>query len=111
MATEIADRNNPSVQMVVNADGSINVIGTVTTNPNPTESTQYELQGWPSNGSIIYLTKSKNDGKWLTVEVDATNETMRYANESNNPTMTSYDLAYAARESLTYEKIEDLTGL
>ena len=73
----------------------------------------YTLQDVDQPSSTLdYLGKEKNDGTWLVVEIDSSSgNSFRYANESNNNSYTTYTTAYAARASLTYDLLEELTGL
>lgn len=65
--------------------------------------------------NVTYLGKVKADGvangTWLIVKIDSTGNfpTFRYANISNNPTLTTYALAWAARTTATYNYINLLT--
>jgi hypothetical protein len=57
----------------------------------------------------MYLGKAKADGTYLIFKY--TDTTARMANISNNPTVLTYEDAWTARESLTYDYIFNLTEL
>lgn len=61
--------------------------------------------------SVTYFCKMKPDGKWLFMKIDETGNfpTFTYANVSNNPTLTDYATAFAARTTATYESLNNLT--
>ncbi|MCK4500866.1 hypothetical protein KAU11_10225 [Candidatus Babeliales bacterium] len=65
-----------------------------------------------SDSNINYIGKEKKDGKWLIQQMDETSGIiMTYGNESNNGTYTTYTTAWAARESLVFTLLENLTNL
>lgn len=48
--------------------------------------------------TLTYLGKETKDGEWLIVSIDSTSGvTMTYATVTNNPTVTTYADAWAAR--------------
>jgi len=61
--------------------------------------------------NVNYLGKIKSDGTWLIVKIDSTGnfDTLRYANVSNNGTLSTYALAWAARTTATYGYLNTLT--
>jgi len=62
------------------------------------------------DAATSYFGLSDKDGKWLLKKfVDAAG-TMRYANESNNPTVTDYSTAWTNRATLNYNLFGDLTN-
>jgi hypothetical protein len=63
--------------------------------------------------NVTYLGKMKTDGTYLIVKIDETGNfpTFRYANVSNNATLTTYALAWAARTTATYNYLNVLTGV
>lgn len=62
--------------------------------------------------STTYVGKETAEGKWLIVSIDESSGTvLRYANVSNNSGYTTYSSAWTARASLTYDYIENLTGV
>lgn len=62
------------------------------------------------DAATAYFGLSDKDGKWLLKKfVDAAG-TMRYANESNNPTITDYSTAWTNRATLNYNLFGDLTN-
>ena len=76
------------------------------------EAIQYELMNVDDSGAVVYLCKQKNDGTWLFVEIDESSDNaFRYANESNNSAYPDYATAFTDRTTLTYELLEELTGL
>ena len=77
------------------------------------ESALYKTQAIDdyTTASVTYICKMKADGTWLFTKIDETGNfpTFTYANVSNNATMTTYDLAYADRTTLTYGLLNTLT--
>ena len=72
-------------------------------------SDDYSFTDSTSSGSYDYYGFVKADGTWLIKRLTASGDlSMRIATIDNNPTMISYTLAWAAYESLTYDKVEDL---
>lgn len=62
------------------------------------------------DAATAYFGLSDKDGKWLVKKfVDAAG-TMRYANESNNPTVTDYSTGWTNRATLNYNLFGDLTN-
>jgi hypothetical protein len=53
----------------------------------------------------------KADGTWLFLKLDETGSflTITYANISNNPALTDYATAYAARTTATYGLLNTVT--
>ena len=64
-----------------------------------------------ASSTLTYLGKEKNNGTWLVVSIDSSTGQFRFANVSNNSSLTTYTTAYAARATLTYDILENLTGL
>jgi len=64
-----------------------------------------------ASATLTYLGKEKSDGTWLLVSIDGSTGQFRFANVSNNSSLTTYTTAYAARATLTYDVLENLTGL
>ncbi len=63
-----------------------------------------------ASSPITYIGKLNNAGDWLLVKMDETSELdLTYANISNNISYTTYATAWAARASLTYEDLDQLT--
>ena len=59
---------------------------------------------------VSYIGKLSNSGNWLIVKMDETSELdLTYANVSNNSSYTTYTAAYAARASLTYQDLDQLS--
>ena len=54
--------------------------------------------------SVTYVGKEKKDGTWWMMKLDETGTflTINHASVTNNPTLTSYTLAWAARTTATY---------
>lgn len=71
----------------------------------------YQVQDFDkASDPIFYICKQNNSGDWLIIEMDKTTElALNYANVSNNSSYTTYSTAYAARASLTYEDLDQLT--
>lgn len=63
------------------------------------------------NGATLYLGKVKSDGTWLLQEYDQDIGSMRYANESNNASVTTYASAWSNKSTLTYNEFQVLTGV
>ena len=59
-----------------------------------------------NSGGYEYFGFQKSDGSWQIKRLN--DSSMRIANITNNPTMTSYTLAWASYDSLTYNKVEDI---
>lgn len=57
-----------------------------------------------------YIGKAKSDGTWLVQKYTSAG-VMLYANASNNPGVTNYPDAWAARAALAYAQFQVLTGL
>ncbi len=74
----------------------------------------YKLFEYDEDGATSYLGQIKaTNGNWLITKfVDSSGDiAATYANESNNATYTTPATAWAARASLTYEDINDLTSI
>ena len=74
----------------------------------------YKLYEYDEDGSTSYLGQIKaTNGNWLITKfVDSSGDiAATYANESNNVAYTTMAAAWAARASLTYEDINDLTSI
>jgi len=73
----------------------------------------YKTQAIDDNTTtdVTYICKMKADGTWLFMKIDETGDfaVFTFANVSNNSTMTTYALAYADRDTLTYELLNELT--
>lgn len=66
-----------------------------------------------AGGGVTYVGKATTAGKWLLVKSTETTGdiTNVYANESNNGGTTTFATAWTNRASLTYGRIETLTGI
>ena len=76
--------------------------------------TNYKLYEYDEDGATSYLGQIKaTNGNWLITKfVDSSGDiAATYANESNNVAYTTMAAAWAARASLTYEDINDLTSI
>jgi len=63
-----------------------------------------------ASNPISYIGKLNNDGDWLLVKMNETSQLdLTYANVSNNSSYSTYATAYAARASLTYADLDQLT--
>lgn len=62
------------------------------------------------DAATSYFGLSDKDGKWLLKKFVDSAGTMRYANESNNPTVTDYSTAWTNRATLNYNLFGDLTN-
>lgn len=74
----------------------------------------YKLYEYDEDGTTSYLGQIKaTNGNWLITKfVDSSGDiAATYANESNNVAYTTMGTAWAARASLTYEDINDLTSI
>ena len=69
----------------------------------------HDLDDVGGGGGVSYLGQS-NEKSWVISIITETGKDIekRYANISNNPTMTTYTLAWANRLILTYNLIEDI---
>lgn len=63
-----------------------------------------------ADGTPMYLGKAKPGGTWLVQQYDSSTGAMRYANESNNPGVTTYSTAWSGRAGLTYGLYQELSG-
>ncbi len=101
--------------MTVDEDGNYVSGGGSGTSVTPFIKTNYTMQyvDKTSTSNVVYLCKERNNGKWLFTKINKStgNPEFTFANVSNNPTKTTYDLAFADRTSLTYEKLEEVTDL
>ena len=68
----------------------------------------YTINDWKETGSVTYTLNMNSSGKWLFIKYDESAKSARYANESNNPTMTTYALASADYLTLNYDLLEVL---
>jgi hypothetical protein len=59
----------------------------------------------------LYVGKVTARGVWLLQKFNTTSGVMLYANQSNNPTYTDYDTAWANYASLNYTEYQNLTGV
>ena len=78
------------------------------------QNNEYVLHETEEVGDTTYIGTMDNNGSWLIkriVEDADCNITALYANLSNNPTQTTYTLAWTNRATLTYELIGSLTGI
>jgi len=58
------------------------------------------------DGSTLYIGKSKTDGTWQISKMTGSADlNMAYASLTNNPTRTTYALAWTNRATLTYGDI------
>lgn len=66
-----------------------------------------------AGGGVTYVGKAKTDGKWLLEKLteSAGDITKVYANESNNVGTTTFNTAWTNRLTLTYGRIETITGI
>lgn len=62
-----------------------------------------------SNPLLVGLVKSS--GEWLIKNFNETTGAMLYANESNNPLVTTYADAWTNRNTLTFNQFNILTGV
>jgi hypothetical protein len=59
---------------------------------------------------VTYIGKEDSGGNWLFKKIDQSGAVVviTCANQTNNPTVTSYDDAYANRVTLTYSKYSEV---
>lgn len=69
----------------------------------------YQLNDF-TDAATSYFGLSDKDGTWLVKRLIDASGTMRYANESNNPTVTDYSTAWTNRATLNYDLFGDLTN-
>lgn len=56
-----------------------------------------------ASATVTYIGKEDADGAWYIMKIDTSSGTaFTYATVSNNPTLTSYTLAWAGRAAATY---------
>lgn len=94
----------------------VSLVGSgITLSGNPLDA--YSIADTPAPGLVLYHGFLESSGKWYIMKEDKTGAvyTYRYANLSNNPTVTGYHSgatpAYTNRASLTYDYLDVLTGL
>lgn len=63
------------------------------------------------DGNPLYVGKVTARGVWLLQKFNTTSGIMLYANQSNNPTYTDYDTAWANYLALNYTEYQNLTGV
>lgn len=73
----------------------------------------YKTQQYDESVGVSYVGKVKTSGEWLISKIDDLDPdlTVNYANESNNVTMISFNLAWTNRAVLNYTLISNLSGL
>lgn len=59
----------------------------------------------------LYVGKVTSKGTWLVQKFNTTTGVMLYANQSNNPTYTDYDTAWANYLTLNYAEYQVLTNV
>ena len=59
-----------------------------------------------NSGGYDYFGFQKDDGEWQVKRLDDTS--MRVAEVGNNPTMSTYTLAFSNYITLQYDKVEDI---
>jgi len=61
-----------------------------------------------ASATVTYVGKEDADGTWIVQKIDTSSGTaITYATVTNNPSVTSYNDAWAARTSLTYQNYKD----
>ena len=100
---------------IVHSDPSKNEVPITDINPLPVKigtgginPSTYSINDWKEEGTVTYTLNLNSEGKWLFIKYDESAKSARYANESNNPTMTTYTLASADYSTLTYDLLEVL---
>lgn len=63
------------------------------------------------DGDPMYIGQSTLDGKWLIKKFSESIGSMLYANISNNPAQSTYDDAWTNKLILTFNKINEITGV
>lgn len=84
-------------------------VGSISLSPGPLDP--YVFHDYDDTGtSVSYIGYMKDDGTWLMKQMtDNVDINLLYANISNNATYATYTLAWAARVSLNYTELENLT--
>jgi len=68
---------------------------------------EFLLNNVEDDSGTKYLGEEKKSGEWRFTKITPT-KAFTYATVTNNPTKTSYALAYASYSSLTYETPTDI---
>lgn len=63
---------------------------------------EFYVRNVEENSGNIYVCREKKSGEWQFQKISST-KSFSYATVTNNPTKTTYDLAYASYLDLTYE--------
>ena len=61
------------------------------------------------DGTTLYVGKAKPDGTWLLQRF--VGGAMRYANLSNNPSVSTYSSAWSGRAALNYDLFQSITAV
>lgn len=56
-----------------------------------------------TTAGVIYICEEDKDGVWRFTRINTTTKDFEYATITNNPTMTTYSLAFTNRATLTYQ--------
>ena len=102
--------------MAATISGSKEGVPASRTNPLPVANvfdySSYQMNDLDeASDTITYVGKVKDDGTWLVVKIDSTSGlSMRYANNSNNQSTTSYSTAWTNRASLSYSLFHEIEG-
>lgn len=70
----------------------------------------YQLNDLEDGATAYFGLAEFTDQKWLIKRFIDAAGAMRYANESNNPTVTDYSTAWTGRATLVYSRFEELTN-
>ena len=87
-----------------NSSGEVRIAGSFTADP----AVEWTFTDATTSGAYTYYGFQKPDNEWEIKRIDTPLTQMRIANITNNPTQTTYDLAWSNVLILTYEKLGDI---
>jgi len=107
---QIADRHNPSRQLKVNEDGSIDTNAVIIDSDGNTILSAFNTNDIEeASTTITYIGSENQTGAWYIKKIDTTSgNVFSHATVTNNAAYTTYDTAWAARASLVYANYGDV---
>lgn len=91
-------------------DVKVTPSGALVTDVTLSGATTYQLNNL-EDADPLYVGLAEPGGKYLIKKFSETTGIMLYANVSNNPSVTTYVLAWTNRATLTYSKFHEITGV